>query len=120
VADAGQVRHRADLRFALDSFDELDGLLPRRSPGAVGNRDVAGPEGFEVFDGLKERREASFGLRGEELERDRGFALAENLVNPHGKPPRCGISIRSSGWIVEFFHRPVKRVVGIMEALPRL
>ena len=85
VADAGQVGHRADADLVLDLLDQLDGLLPRAPAGAVGDGDVARLERAQVLDRLVELREARLVLRREELERDGGLALAQDLVDPHAR-----------------------------------
>src|SRR2546421_10738552 len=84
MTDTREVCHRADLDFVLDLLDELDGLLARRSPRAVGDRNIARPQRAQVFDRLVKQLEPGLGLRREELEADGRLTFAEDLVDAHG------------------------------------
>src|SRR5207248_6890787 len=84
VSDAGEMRHRADLLFALDALDELDGLLARAPARPVRHRNIARLDRVQLGDGLVKLSEAGVGLGREILKRNSRPAGTQDLVDAHG------------------------------------
>ena len=71
-SDAGQMRGRQQVGLVEDAGDGGMGALPRRSAGAVGDRDEVGRQRRQPLDGLPQALLHLLGLGREELEGDRG------------------------------------------------
>jgi hypothetical protein len=77
------VRHRLDAQRVLDPLRDLDRAVAGRAGGAVGHGDVGGLVLPQLVQRLLELLHALVGLRREELEREDGTAVFEDLIDAH-------------------------------------
>ncbi|HLL86539.1 MAG TPA: hypothetical protein VK387_04430 [Thermoleophilaceae bacterium] len=82
--DAREVGHRLDIGLLLDPADDVQGAVARRAERAVGHRDERRVVVLELGDGLEQPLGALVVLGREELEREAGASLLEDLVDAHG------------------------------------
>lgn len=80
---ARQMRHRFNTCFTLDAADDVNGLLTRRSTGAVSYGDEVRFQDTQFSDGSFQQRGGLLRLRRKKLERKGGPSCGQKLPNLH-------------------------------------